>query len=179
MPQDSDIFQVRYGANLPLWSAIARGLGVVTAGIALALLGSAAAAGGPLTAPAIVAAAVLVTINHLGYTDLALRAGHRGGAYTLVYERFGGGSLTFLTGWALALGGIGLGALLLQSAAGYLALFLGDMLRLPISTNLLAMALAALLILDSAAGRRWGQRLPLTLPGCIKPSGNSSLCTNQ
>ncbi|MBN1976400.1 MAG: TIGR00341 family protein [Anaerolineae bacterium] len=140
-----------------------RGLGVIIAGIAFILLGDAASAVGSLAPLAVLLTTLLMLLNSLGYAELAAGAPRPDGAYTLVHDSARGGGLAFLTGWALALSGIGLCSLMAQGAASHLGLLLSDFLGLSVSTPLLAMALLALTVLESGL---WGQgrRLPFTLP---------------
>ncbi len=158
--------QIRFSPGLNLWQAMTRSLGVIIAGITFILLGDAANAVGSLTPLAILLATLLILLNSLGYAELAAGAPRPDGAYTLVHDSTRGGGLAFLTGWALALSGIGLCCLMAQGAASHLSLLLSNFLGLTVPTNLLAMGLLALTVLESTLGGR-SRRLPFTLPMVI------------
>jgi uncharacterized hydrophobic protein (TIGR00271 family) len=165
--------QVRLRRGLGLWRATSRGLGVVAATVVFTLLGQVVDVSGSLAPLAILLAALLVVVNGLGYAELAASSPRPGGAYILVRDRSGSGGLAFFTGWALALSGLGLCGLLAQGAARYLSLLLGDFLKSPITLEtvgtleVLAMALAALVALESGLRRQRERRLPFTLPMVI------------
>ena len=156
--------QIRLSRGLGLWRATSRGTGVVATAIIYALLGGAITAAGPFTSLAILLAALLIVVNNLGYVELALSVARSGGAYPLVHRGQENASLAFLSGWALALSGMGLCGLLAQAAAHHLSLLLTDLLGLIVPTSLLGMSLVVLVALQSCLGGRIGRRLPFTLP---------------
>jgi uncharacterized hydrophobic protein (TIGR00271 family) len=156
--------QIRFSPSLNLWQAVTQGLGVIVAMITFVLLGNAVDTVGSLTSLAILLAALLMLLNSLGYAELAASAPRPDGAYTLVHDSTGGGSLAFLAGWALALSGIGLCGLMAQGAANHLGLLLSDFLGLTVSPNLLAMGLLALAALESSLLGWSNRRLSFTLP---------------
>jgi uncharacterized hydrophobic protein (TIGR00271 family) len=164
--QKNLLAQIRFRPSLSSWQAITRGLGVIVAGISFVLLGHAVDAVGSLVPLAIMLTTLLMLLNSLGYAELAAGAPRPDGAYTLVHDSAGGG-LAFLTGWALALSGIGLCSLMAQGAASHLSLLLSDCLSLTVPTNLLAMGLLALAVLESSLGGWSNRRLPFTLPMVI------------
>jgi uncharacterized hydrophobic protein (TIGR00271 family) len=156
--------QVRFSRGLSLWRAMSRAMGVILAGVVFVLLGEAATIAGPFTALAILLAALLVVVNNLGYVELDLSVARPGGAYTLVYRGQENAGLAFLTGWVLALSGLGLCGLLARGAAHHLGLLLADLLGLTVPTGVLGMGLVILVALQSCLGGRIGRRLPFALP---------------
>jgi uncharacterized hydrophobic protein (TIGR00271 family) len=169
--------QIRFTPSLNLWQAIARGLGVIAAGIVFILLGDAVDKVGSLAPLAILLTALLMLLNNLGYAELAVSAPRPGGAYTLVHDGTGDDGLAFLTGWALAFSGLGACSLLAQGAAGHLSLLLSDFLDLTAPTNLLAMGLLALAVLESGLGGQSSRRLPFTVPLVILLAALALLAT--
>ncbi|MBN1815244.1 MAG: TIGR00341 family protein [Anaerolineae bacterium] len=158
---------IRFSPSLNLWQAIARSLGVIVASVAFILLGDAVTAAGPQVPLAILLTTLLMLLNSLGYAELAVNASRPDGAYALVHNATKGNSLAFLTGWALALSGLGACSLLAQGAASHLALLLSDFLDLTVPADLLAMGLLALAALESGLGGWSRRRLPFTLPMMI------------
>jgi len=156
--------QIRFSQDMRLWRTGARSLGVIAGMIIFVLLGEAVAAVGPLAPLAILLTAMLVVINNLGYVELTLSVARLGGAYTLIHEGLRGGGLAFLTGWALALSGVGLCSVLAQGAAYHLSLLLADLFGLAVPVGLLATGLIALAALESYLGGGVGRRLHFTLP---------------
>ena len=158
--------RVRFSQGLSLWRAMARGIGVMTAVVAFVLMGDVASAG-PLASLAFLLAALLVVVNGLGYAELAANSSRSGGAYTLVYRATEDEGLAFLTGWTLALSGLGLCGLLAQGAARFLSQLITVSFGITVSANLLAMGLVALVVLGSGLGKRRRRRIDFTLPTLI------------
>jgi uncharacterized hydrophobic protein (TIGR00271 family) len=156
--------QIRFSPSLNLWQAIARGLGLVVVSLAFILLGDAVAEVGPQVPLAILLTALLVLLNSLGYAELAVNAPRPDGAYTLVHDGTEGTSLAFLTGWALTLSGLGLCGLLAKGAANHLSILLSDLFDLTVPTNLLAMGLVILAVLENSLGGWSNRRLTFTFP---------------
>jgi uncharacterized hydrophobic protein (TIGR00271 family) len=159
--------RIRFSRGLNLWQATSRGLGLVAATVIFVLLGEASAAVGPLVPVAILLTSLLVVLNGLGYAELAVGSRRSGGAYTSVHHESSSGGWAFLTGWALALAGLGLCALLAQGAARHLGLLLEGLLPRPVPASLLAMGLAVLVVAGACLGSQIGRRLSFTLPMVI------------
>jgi uncharacterized hydrophobic protein (TIGR00271 family) len=156
--------QIRLTRSLTLWQATGRSLQVTAVSIVFALMGGSVGAAGSLAPLGILLAALLITLNNLGYADLVASAPSAGGAYTLVRDRANNGWLAFLTGLALAVSGLGLCALLAQSAAGQLQLLLAGYIAVDAPVELLGLGLVALGALWSILHGAWRRRLSLALP---------------
>lgn len=167
MQEDNFLDQIRFSTGLSLGEAMSRGLSVVMTAILFALLSSAGARAGPLLPMDVLLVAFLVTVNNLGYVELALKAARPGNAYTLIHEGSAGGALAFTTGWALLLCGLGFSALLAQGGARHVSLLLSDLLGLGVPVALLAIALTVLAALEnlvwSLLWRKSGRRLAFAL----------------
>ena len=120
--------QIRFSRGLGLWRAMSRGMTVVAATLVFVLLGEATSAAGSFTPLAILLVALLMVVNSLGYTELALSMARPGGAYTLVHKGQENAGLAFITGWTLTVAGIGLCGLLARGAAQHLNLLLANVL---------------------------------------------------
>ncbi len=165
MPSDEgSLNRIGYSRGIGPREAVARGLGVVLVALVFPLLGQASSAVGALAPTALLLAGLLVAVNGLGYSELSLRVNRSGGAYTLVRSARGGGWLAFLTGWAVALSGLGLCALLTQAAAQQVALLLSDWLESPPLGGLLAMAMAVVAVLGAGVLAPIRRRLSFFLP---------------
>ena len=138
---------------------MARGVAIVTTALALGLPGAAGAAGTAAWA-AVLLAALLVTVNGLGYAELAAGTPRSGGAYSLVYRASGDEVPAFITGWALMLSEIGLCAALAHATGEYLAALLAAFFETPVPLGLLAsgaVVVAALGRLVRRSGRHRGK----------------------
>ena len=156
--------QIHFSQGLGLWRAASRGIEVMAASVIFVLLGETVSIAGPLAPLAILLIALLVAINGLGYAELAVSVARPGGAYNLVREGQGDAGPAFLTGWAVALSGLGLCGLLAQGAAHHLSMLLTGLFGLMVPVNLLGLALVALVVLESYLGGWLRRRLHLTLP---------------
>ena len=138
---------------------MARGLIVVLSALAFGLLGVSASSGGLAWVP-FVLVALLVTLNNLGYAELADGTPNSGGAYSLVYRADGGEPAAFLTGWALLLSEIGLCAVLARAAAAYIADLMTPVVEAPVPLGLLASGVVVIAALGRfiPRARRRGSR---------------------
>jgi len=141
---------------------MARGLVVVLTTLAFGLLGIPATAAGAAWVP-FVLAALLVTVNSLGYAELASSTPKSRGAYSLVHRAGGDEAPAFLTGWALMLSEIGLCAVLAQAGAEYLAALMAAFVEAPIPLGYLASGVVIVATLGRFVPRprRRGGKAPL------------------
>jgi uncharacterized hydrophobic protein (TIGR00271 family) len=164
---NASLEQVRFSGGLSLWQVLARGLGVIIALMAFVFMDRMIALTGPWAPLALILSLLLIVANALGYVELAVNSPRPGGAYRLVLAERHGGWMAFLTGWVLALSGIGICSLLARAAARYLSLLLENFLGLGIPVNLLAVGLVSLVVLwSSLIGREergWSYTLPVLL----------------
>jgi uncharacterized hydrophobic protein (TIGR00271 family) len=156
--------RIGFSQALSFREAAVRGLSIVLVALALALLGAFSTAAGSFAPTALLLAAALAATNGLGYSELSLRVTRPGGAYSLVRSARGGGWLSFLTGWALALSGVGLCALLAQAAGRQAALLFQSLVHQPASEGLLAMAVAAIVVLSAGVWAPGRRRLSFFMP---------------
>lgn len=143
---------IRVSLELSPWRAITLSLGVMLLLLLFVLGGETVAAVGAVAPLAFLLAVLLLLANVLGYVELAMATRRPGGAYVLVHEAQGGGWLAFVTGWALALSGLGLCALLSQGFGSQVTTLLYDHLGL----SLPAWPWAAGLVVLSAANNVLG-----------------------
>lgn len=149
--------QIRFSHGLSLWAATARGLDVIIVTIVFVLLGDVVTSAGSLSVLAFLLVALLVLVNVLGYIELSSGLARSGNAYALVRERTRGGGLSFFAGWLLALSGLGLCALLAQSAARYLGALAQNIWGLSFPFTPAAMVLVLLITLVNTLHRRVGR----------------------
>jgi amino acid transporter/nucleotide-binding universal stress UspA family protein len=106
-------------------------------------------------------------LNGLGYAELAIGVSRVGGAYRLVYRATGDAAPAFLTGWALILSGLGLCAVLAQSAAQHLEALASPLVDLPVPTGALATGAVLILVVANVFLRRRKQRAGFALLALI------------
>jgi uncharacterized hydrophobic protein (TIGR00271 family) len=153
MPERKLFNDVRFTRSLSLWRVMTRGLGVVIVLTLFVLIGKTIAVIGSLSPVILLVAAFFLLINLLGYVELAMSISRPGGAYPQVYEARGDW-LAFLTGWALILASLGVGALLTQGFALHVITFLRQYLE----TSLPVWFWAGLLVLVMAINQALGTR---------------------
>jgi uncharacterized hydrophobic protein (TIGR00271 family) len=98
--------RIRVSYGLQLRQALLLNLSVMIALGIFLLLGDFLGAAGSFTPLLFLLAGLLITVNFLGYTELALSIPVPGGAYSIIHDREQGGWLAFITGWSLILAGI-------------------------------------------------------------------------
>lgn len=155
--------------GLSSWQVISRGLGVILATTVFVLLDQIIDATGSLTPTAFFVATALILLNCLGYTELAASSPRSGGAYTVVRDSTAQEVLAFITGWAVALSGLGISVILAQGAARYLASLLSSFLTVQLSLNWIASVLVLVtIILHNLRSKRQRQRyVDFTIPVLI------------
>ena len=159
MPDRKLFNDVRFTRSLSLWRVMTRGLGVMIVLTLFVLMGKTIAAIGSLTPVVLLVAAFFLLVNLLGYVELAMSISRPGGAYAQVYEARGDW-LAFLTGWALILATLGVGALLAQGFGFQLVAFLGRYFETSLPVWFWAGLLVVLMAINQALGtrgRRHGQ----------------------
>jgi uncharacterized hydrophobic protein (TIGR00271 family) len=144
---------IRFTRSLSLWRVMTRGLGVMIVLTLFVLMGKTIAVIGSLSPVILLVAAFFLLINLLGYVELAMSISRPGGAYPQVYEARGDW-LAFLTGWALILATLGVGALLAQGFAFQVIAFLDYYLE----TSLPVWFWSGLLVLVMAINQALGTR---------------------
>ncbi|MBN1956347.1 MAG: amino acid permease [Anaerolineae bacterium] len=151
---------IRFSRDLSLWQVTARGLSMTLALSVFVLLGDTIVIAGPLAPLSFLLAALLITVNGLGYAELSVGMRRPGGAYILVHDNLGGKGIDFLTGWALALSSLGLSALLAKGASLYLTRLFATLFDVPRSPPLLAAGIIALAVLTRIPSRGNRRRSP-------------------
>ena len=121
---------IRVSRELSPSRAITLSLGVMLILLLYVLAGGTVAAAGPVAPLAFLSVTLLIVTNVLGYVELASNTRKPGGAYVLVHESQHGSWLTFITGWALALSGLGFCTLLAQGFGAQVTTLLHDYLDL-------------------------------------------------
>ena len=153
MPDRKLFNDVRFTRSLSLWRVMTRGLGVMVVLSLFVLMGKTIAVIGSLSPVILLVAAFFLLINLLGYVELAMSISRPGGAYPQVYEARGDW-LAFLTGWALILATLGVGALLAQGFGFQVIAFLGHYFDI----SLPVWFWAGLLVLTMATNQALGTR---------------------
>jgi len=149
---------IRISRELGLWRAITLSLSVMLILLLYVLTGGIVAAAGAAAPLALLLAALLLLANVLGYIELAMSAPRLGGAYILVHEAQSGHWLSFVTGWALTLSGLGLCALLAHGFGVQVVTLLHDHLGVDLPVWPWAAGLVALSAANNAMGTRKGRR---------------------
>ncbi|MCJ7737767.1 MAG: amino acid permease [Anaerolineae bacterium] len=171
--------QIHYSRGLSSWQVISRGLGVIVATAVFGLLDQVTSVAGSVTPIAFLLATALTLLNCLGYTELAVSSPRSGGAYTLVHESTTQGILAFITGWAVALSGLGISALLAQGAARYLISLLSSFLTVGISHTWMASVLVFITIALHNLRFKGRRRVDFTIPVLIVLVGLAGLSVGK
>ncbi|MGD2104210.1 MAG: TIGR00341 family protein [Anaerolineae bacterium] len=148
--------EIRYSRGLSLRQVMGRGLGVIVIVTAFVLLGDAIGVAGPFTPLAFFLALLLLLANLLGYVELSLSGSRRSGAYGQARDAEHGW-VSFFTGWALILSGLGLCALLARGFGDQVTALLRDHLGLAVPLWPWAAGLVLLLATNNALGTREGR----------------------
>jgi uncharacterized hydrophobic protein (TIGR00271 family) len=156
--KDSFLGEIRYSRDMRLFRAVTLGLGLILALADFTLLRPVAQATGAREPRAFLFAGLLFLPLALSLAELGAASGpYRVYGLARTSER---PLFTYFTGWALLVGGIAMGGLLVGSSAEYLGLLSASLADLPLSTRWLGIAVLVVITANNVLGsreNRWWQ----------------------